>query len=50
MSKQRLEQDPLAIIAQQWKLALEPGQRVTPKPFLTLRSKDDIMMRVARHP
>jgi cytochrome P450 len=34
----------LAVIAQRWRLRLEPGQRVETRPLITLRSKNGIRM------
>jgi cytochrome P450 len=38
----------LATIARRFRLALEPGQRVTPTPYVTLRPEPGIRMRLAR--
>ena len=38
----------LAAIAQRFRLTLEPGQRVTPTPYVTLRPEPGIRMRLAR--
>jgi cytochrome P450 len=38
----------LAAIAQRFRLALEPGQRVTPTPYVTLRPEPGIRMRLSR--
>ena len=38
----------LATIAQHFRLTLEPGQRVTPKPYITLRPVPGIRMRLER--
>ena len=35
----------LATLAQRWRLALEPGQRIEPQPKITLRPKDGIRVR-----
>jgi cytochrome P450 len=37
----------LATIAQRFRLTLEPGQRVTPTPYITLRPEPGIRMRLA---
>jgi cytochrome P450 len=34
----------LAIVAQQWKLKLEPGHRIIPQPAITLRPKNGVMV------
>ena len=39
----------LAAIAQSFRLTLEPGQRVTPTPYVTLRTEPGIRMRLSRH-
>lgn len=36
----------LAMVAQQFKLTLVPGQTIVPEPMMTLRSKKGIMMRI----
>jgi len=38
----------LAAIAQRFRLTLEPGQRVTPTPYVTLRPEPGLRMRLAR--
>ena len=38
----------VATIAQQWKLALVPGQAVVPQPLVTLRVKNGLKMMLAR--
>ena len=38
----------LAAIAQRFRLTLEPGQRVTPMPYVTLRPEPSLRMRLAR--
>jgi cytochrome P450 len=38
----------LAAIAQRFRLALVPGQRVTPTPYITLRPEPGLRMRLAR--
>ena len=38
----------LAAVAQRWRLALEPGQRITPTPYVTLRPEPGLRMRVTR--
>jgi cytochrome P450 len=38
----------LATIAQRFRLVLEPGQRVTPTPYLTLRPEPGLRMRLER--
>jgi cytochrome P450 len=38
----------LAAIAQRFRLALVPGQRVTPTPYVTLRPEPGLRMRLAR--
>lgn len=37
---------PLATIAQRFRFAMVPGQRVTPTPYVTLRSEPGIRMRL----
>ena len=37
----------LATIAQRFRLSLEPGQRITPTPYVTLRPEPGIRMRLA---
>ena len=37
----------LAAIAQRFRLSMEPGQRITPTPYVTLRPEPGIRMRVA---
>ena len=38
----------LATIAQRFRLTMEPGQRVTPTPYVTLRPEPGLRMRLAR--
>jgi cytochrome P450 len=38
----------LATVAQRWRLALVPGQRVAPQPLVTLRAKNGIKMTPSR--
>ncbi len=38
----------LAILAQRWKMRLEPGQRIVPLPLVTLRPKHGIRMTLQR--
>ena len=38
----------LATIGQQWKLRLEPGQKIEPQPLITLRPRYGLRMRVER--
>ena len=38
----------LATIAQRFRLTMEPGQRVTPTPYITLRPEPGLRMRLAR--
>jgi cytochrome P450 len=38
----------LAAIAQRFRLTLEPGQRITPTPYVTLRPEPGVRMRLAR--
>jgi cytochrome P450 len=38
----------LAAVAQRFHLALVPGQRVTPTPYITLRPEPGIRMRLER--
>jgi cytochrome P450 len=38
----------LATIAQRFRLTMEPGQRVTPTPYVTLRPEPSLRMRLAR--
>ena len=38
----------LAAIAQRFRLTLEPGQRVTPTPYVTLRPEPGIRMLLSR--
>jgi cytochrome P450 len=38
----------LATIAQRFRLELEPGQRVTPTPYVTLRPEPGLRMRLVR--
>ena len=40
----------LAIMAQQYRLTLAPGQTVTPEATLTLRPKNSIMMKIEPRP
>jgi len=43
------EDDPsLATLAQRFRLTLEPGQRVTPTPYVTLRPEPGLHMRLER--
>ena len=39
----------LATVAQRWRLACVPGQRIVPQPLVTLRAKYGIKMTPARH-
>jgi cytochrome P450 len=38
----------LATIAQRFRLTMEPGQRVTPTPYITLRPEPGLRMRLER--
>jgi cytochrome P450 len=40
----------MAVIAQQWRLHLVPGQEIAPEPHITLRPRHSIHMRIERHP